>query len=244
MPLDRPPPPYQQIADELRERIRRGDLAPGDRVPSVRDLVSEYEVAMATAQKALGALQAEGWVRPERGIGNLVTTEAERGWSAAAWLEKARRTGRIYPEGRHARIVEAELTTATEQIAGALGVDVGAQVIRRLRVSYHGDEPVSSSTSWFSGAHAEIAPRLLVAERIPEGSFLYLATRLGHRVARWQDQYEPVLATAEDAQLLDLAEGTAVNHGRNWVYDDTGEVLEYGESVSAGRIAYRGEIDD
>lgn len=240
--LERPAPPYRQIAGEIRDQIRSGRLKPGDRVPSVRAILREYGVAMATAQRALSALRAEGYIRPERGIGNVVTGDEDWGRAASEWVVRSRKLGRVYPEGHYARIGEVGIEKASDQVAGALGVKVGAPVVRRDRITYNGNQPISASTSWFDGALAEKAPKLLTRERVREGTFAYVASALGRTVASWQDQYDPALATRIDAERLEIPEGSAVVHGRNWVYADTGEVLEYGESVSAGRITYRGEL--
>lgn len=64
--------PYQAIAAELRRRIEVGELLPGDRVPSTRALVRDFGVAMATATKALQALQAERLVHAAPGVGTVV----------------------------------------------------------------------------------------------------------------------------------------------------------------------------
>ena len=235
--------PYQQIAQAIREQIISDELVAGDLIPSVRDLVRTHDVAMATAQRAVRSLQAEGYVRPERGVGNVVTPKADRGWSASAWVEHARRSGRIYPTGQHARVLRAELTTAPDQVAGALGLDEGAPVIRRDRITIEDDKAVSASTSWFPGSLAEPAPRLLDLARILEGTFVYVAAQTGRRFAGWRDQYEPAVATAEEADVLGVEPGTPLLRGRNWVYDADGEVLEYGESASTGRLTYSGQID-
>ncbi|NDL60995.1 GntR family transcriptional regulator [Phytoactinopolyspora mesophila] len=242
--LERPAAPYRQIAEEIRARILEGDLQPGDVVPSVRAVSREYGVAMATAHRALSLLQAEGYARPERGIGSVVTTDEERGWSASARLEKSQRTGKVYPSGQHARIVAAALDEAPDQVAKALGVEPGSEVIRRLRITYRGDRVVSRSTSWFPAAVSESAPLLLTTERIPEGTFAYVAHALGRQLGSWQDQYDPAVADADEAATLDVAEGTPIFRGQNWIYDDNGDVLEYGESIAAARISYRGNISD
>ena len=65
-------PPYAQIAAELRDQIEKGFLAPGDRVPSTREITQRWGVAMATATKALAALRAEGVVLPVPGVGTVV----------------------------------------------------------------------------------------------------------------------------------------------------------------------------
>jgi DNA-binding transcriptional regulator YhcF (GntR family) len=65
-------PPYLRIAAELRRRIDDGELGPGDPLPSTRQIVRDFGVAMATATKALAALQNDGLARSVRGIGTVV----------------------------------------------------------------------------------------------------------------------------------------------------------------------------
>jgi DNA-binding transcriptional MocR family regulator len=67
-----PIPPYRRIAAEIRQRITSGALRTGDRVPSTRQLVQEFGVAMATATKVLATLRQEGLVRTLPGIGTVV----------------------------------------------------------------------------------------------------------------------------------------------------------------------------
>ncbi|MFB6724220.1 GntR family transcriptional regulator [Kribbella sp. NPDC056345] len=243
--LERPAPPYRQIADAIRGRISNGELQAGDRVPSVRSLMREFGVAIATAQRALTSLRAEGYIRPERGIGSIVTTEDERGRAANDRVDKSRRTGKVYPTGQYAKIIDAALDEATGQVGDALGLKVGSAVIRRVRVTYRADgKPISASTSYFKGDLAERAPLLLSTERIREGTFAYVARTLDRTVDAWQDQFEPAAATAEQAAELGLDEGDLILLGRNWIYDNAGDVLEYGESITFGRVTYRGRLGD
>jgi DNA-binding GntR family transcriptional regulator len=65
-------PPWQQLADLLRARITSGELAPGDRIPSVLSLAQEYELAAGTVRKALAQLQREGLVESRVGWGTFV----------------------------------------------------------------------------------------------------------------------------------------------------------------------------
>ncbi|MBR8744456.1 GntR family transcriptional regulator, partial [Nocardiopsis sp. MG754419] len=64
--------PYARIVADIRTRIDAGELRPGDRVPSTRDITREWGVAMATATKALAALRREGLVEAVRGVGTVV----------------------------------------------------------------------------------------------------------------------------------------------------------------------------
>jgi DNA-binding transcriptional regulator YhcF (GntR family) len=78
--------PYRKIVDEIRGRISAGQLRPGERVPSARQITREWGVAIATATKVLSTLAAEGLVRPVVGVGTVVAdldppqrTDARRG---------------------------------------------------------------------------------------------------------------------------------------------------------------------
>ncbi|MFE7117293.1 TetR/AcrR family transcriptional regulator C-terminal domain-containing protein [Streptomyces sp. NPDC057654] len=65
-------PRYSQIVGELRRRIETGELAPGDRVPSTREITKQWGVAMATATRVLTELRHEGLVRAVPGVGTVV----------------------------------------------------------------------------------------------------------------------------------------------------------------------------
>lgn len=57
-----PVAPWRQIAAIYRDRIASGELPPGARLPSIRSISEEYQVAMTTAQKVIVALRDEGLV--------------------------------------------------------------------------------------------------------------------------------------------------------------------------------------
>ncbi|MFH9954019.1 TetR/AcrR family transcriptional regulator C-terminal domain-containing protein [Streptomyces roseolus] len=80
----RPEPRYSRIVGELRQRIETGELAPGERVPSTREITRQWGVAMATATKVLTELRREGLVRAVPGVGTVVSApERVAGPSAA-----------------------------------------------------------------------------------------------------------------------------------------------------------------
>ncbi|MDL5206114.1 TetR/AcrR family transcriptional regulator C-terminal domain-containing protein [Streptomyces sp. ALI-76-A] len=69
-------PPYLRIVAAIRRRIADGELAPGDRVPSTRQIAGEWGVALATATKALTTLRLEGLVHARPRIGTVVAGTA------------------------------------------------------------------------------------------------------------------------------------------------------------------------
>ncbi|MCA9236828.1 MAG: GntR family transcriptional regulator [Planctomycetales bacterium] len=67
-----------QIVNAVRDRIRSGELRPGDRIPSDSELVREFGVSRPTVAKALKELQAHGLVQRKVGSGTFVLRSESR----------------------------------------------------------------------------------------------------------------------------------------------------------------------
>ena len=67
-----PIPLYYQLKQWIIEQIERGDLKPGDVIPSERELSEEFEISRMTVRQALTELVNEGKLVRERGKGTFV----------------------------------------------------------------------------------------------------------------------------------------------------------------------------
>ncbi|GAA0720586.1 GntR family transcriptional regulator [Dactylosporangium roseum] len=63
---------YRQLAAVPRERIRNGELPPGRRMPSEKDLHDEFGLARETVRRALAVLRQEGLIDVRQGHGTFV----------------------------------------------------------------------------------------------------------------------------------------------------------------------------
>jgi GntR family transcriptional regulator len=95
-------PPYQQIAQQVRQALRMGVLDVGDQLPSVRDVVAVAVVNANTVLKAYRDLEREGLVEARTGQGTYVRarppgpppgTHARLGRALATWVRRARAAG-------------------------------------------------------------------------------------------------------------------------------------------------------
>ncbi len=68
--------PFQQIMDQFRGLIERGDLRAGDRLPTVRQLAGDLSVAPNTVARAYAELEAEGWITCDGRRGTHVSSRA------------------------------------------------------------------------------------------------------------------------------------------------------------------------
>jgi len=64
---------YNNIFEELQQRIRQGDWLPGDRLPSITQLAKELQVGTGTIREALRSLQSIGLIKIEHGSGVYIT---------------------------------------------------------------------------------------------------------------------------------------------------------------------------
>ena len=75
--IDVSQPIYQQIIDGLSQRVVRGVLAPGDQIPSQREMAEILKVSPNTVQRAYRDLEAMGVVETARGQGTFVASGPE-----------------------------------------------------------------------------------------------------------------------------------------------------------------------
>ncbi|MDN4039714.1 GntR family transcriptional regulator [Massilia sp. YIM B02443] len=94
-------PIYRQLVDQVRRLVAGGQLAPGETLPSVREVALQLTVNPMTVSKAYGLLETEGVLVRRRGIGMAVAGQpsdkhdaTERANLLRPTLERAAREAR------------------------------------------------------------------------------------------------------------------------------------------------------
>ena len=75
--LDSDRPIYVQLLERIQLQIVSGIYAPGDKLPSVRDLAAEASVNPNTMQKAFAELERSGLIETKRTSGRFVTEDKD-----------------------------------------------------------------------------------------------------------------------------------------------------------------------
>lgn len=200
--IERPKPPYAQVADALRSEIFDGTLPAGEPIPSERQIAEDWGVSRATATKAVAMLKSQGLVEAEVGVGTMVRDpSAKRG--------PRERQNRMV-EGRRVRTdtetsaFDMGIVTAPAEVRTALRLDDGDDAIFRSRVTSDKGVVVEVSTSWFDAALASSCPDLLVDKSIEQGTTAYVAEQLGVHIGTHTHDVRAELATPEDAEHYGL----------------------------------------
>ncbi len=72
-----PRPMYQQIADQVTAKVIAGDWAPGQALPSIRELAASSQVSVITVRRAYEELERAGVIATRQGKGSVIA-ERER----------------------------------------------------------------------------------------------------------------------------------------------------------------------
>lgn len=63
---------HEEIAEQIKDKILKGELKPGDKLPSTREFSELFQVGMSTVREALSALKAMGLVESRQGEGSYI----------------------------------------------------------------------------------------------------------------------------------------------------------------------------
>jgi DNA-binding GntR family transcriptional regulator len=144
-------PVYLRVLDDLRSRIRSGQLEPGARVPSRNAIITRYGVGETAAKHALQVLIAEGLIEARPGSGCYV-----RKTPTADVLEHDRPRAPGSPFGVQAlpgtgqRLTwehQSEQEPAAASAASRLGVPPGTAVTTSTYLLRADGQPVQLATS-------------------------------------------------------------------------------------------------
>jgi DNA-binding transcriptional regulator YhcF (GntR family) len=118
---DSPIPIYRQVVDNLRSLLVDGSLAPGDSLPTVRELGLELGVHFNTIAEAYRLLAAEGWLDLKRRRGAVVTERRappQQPEAAAQFRRSLRQlVAQVRSDGLSTGIIAHELELITRELS-------------------------------------------------------------------------------------------------------------------------------
>ncbi|MCB1887216.1 MAG: FadR family transcriptional regulator [Rhodocyclaceae bacterium] len=76
--IARPPKLADAVSASLQDRISAGELVPGDRLPTEKQMCDRFGVSRAVVREAIARLKADGYVETHQGLGAFVAKDAGR----------------------------------------------------------------------------------------------------------------------------------------------------------------------
>ncbi|WBS01507.1 GntR family transcriptional regulator [Pseudoduganella sp. SL102] len=197
-------PLYQQIKALITQSLQSGEWKPGEMIPSEVELANRYKVSQGTVRKAIDELAADNLVMRRQGKGTFVSTHHE----ARAHIRFLRlRPDEGQPHYPESRFLEVKRLRAPADVARLLDMKSGDATVYIKRMQSFDGVPTIVEELWLPG----LLFKGLTAERLSEYKgpmYGLFESEFGTRMIRAEEKVRAVLASAEDAALLHVTDGT------------------------------------
>jgi GntR family transcriptional regulator len=215
-------PEHQKIAAFYRSLIMSGDLAPGEQLPPVAQLMEHHGVAVHTIQRALNVLRGEGFTETKRGIGVFVRERALVVTEAIEYL--------ALPN----RLLDVGEVRPPADVAEVLGLEREATAAMRSRLLLSDDEPFELATSYYP---VEIARGTgLASPGKIRGGAVNLLKQLGYNSVEFIDRVSVRLPTTQEFEVLELPDDIPVHRTFRTYYTPEGVPFEVTVMIQGGHL--------
>lgn len=243
------PDKQMQIADDLRIRIERGELKPGDELPAVSELITTYHCSTAAARAAIELLKQQGLVSGGRGRPPRVRT---RPVVVTRWSSRHQEEKDVVLQSANVRaragVVETDLgkdmedvefsarfakVKADEKLAKAFLMDPGVVLLER---TFEWKDKATAvrllwSVSYLPYGLVESRADLLDETRAQDaGSTQYQLYTLGVELDEVDDIVSARMPTTVEMELWGLDKGIPLLVVRRISVDTDGNVVEVSDA--------------
>lgn len=196
---------WKQIAERIEAEIAEGRLPPGARLPTEADLAERFGVNRHTLRRALATLTDQGLIEATPGRGTFVREPPLR----YPIGPRTRFSEIVSAEGREpgGRVTGSRIEPATADVAAALRIAAGEEVLRVEMVREADGVPITCGSHWYVAERCRDLDLIAAAtgsvtralETLGLGDYRRLETRVTAR-----------LADEEERRLLALSPGRTV----------------------------------
>ena len=214
--------PFRQLQIELAEMIN--SLPAESRLPSEPTLSKQLGVSRATLREAMRSFEGQGMIRRRQGVGTFVAAKVpviDTGLEVLESIETiAQRSGLTVRMGE----LQIQKVAADERLAGALNLEVGADLTRVSRIIFTEARPIAYLVD-------TLPMDVLAIDELQSGftgSVLDLLLRRGDpKLTKSRTEIKAVGATSEVARPLQIQRDDVLLHFAAQLYSEGGRVVDY-----------------
>lgn len=223
-------PYYHQLMEIIKEAIHEEVWLPGEQIPSEMEFCDAFGVSRTVVRQALRELETEDIVIKRKGKGTFVAKPKIN----EGLIQKL--TGfyqDMVEKGLHpqTKVLYQAIIPATKKIAGYLDVPISTEIVEIKRLRSINGEPIQLVTTYIP---QKLSPNLANADLNNRSLYEYLASENGIQIHKGVRYIEAVLATEEEAELLDIDEGDPLILLDSISCTRTGQVVEYYHALHRG----------
>jgi DNA-binding GntR family transcriptional regulator len=218
-----PIPLYFQVAEQIAEAIRTGELLAGDQLDSEVQIAESLGLSRPTVRQAIGHLVDRGMIVRRRGVGTqILPMPVRREMELTSLHDDLARSGRAPATD----VLLLARVPAEPEAATALGLPAGTPVTKVVRLRRSQGEPLAVMRNWLP----EPVPPLTV-ELLETRGLYEVLRKAGTRICVARQRIGACTADTEQAALLEERRGAALLTMERTAYDDNGRAVEFGSHI-------------
>lgn len=222
-------PLYYQITEALLDRIKRGDLKPGDALPSERELCEMYGVSRGTIRQAVLELAEKDCVQRKQGKGTIIKHPALHHDLIGDYSFGAG----IMRQGMSvsSKVLTVGIVIGKRSITNRLQLESKSSLVRLHRVRCANDEPWIIEESYLPKQYFPDIEKFDFTQTL---LIEILAKHYQTRLKRMEAFIEPTVAEEEHAQLLGVQVGSPALVLDRVLFNDENKPVLYNQSFVRG----------
>lgn len=234
-------PRYQELAEDLRVGILRGDYPDPSQFPTESVLCARYGVSRFTVREALRSLQTEGLIQRRRGSGTVIQPAAARG---GALHQPLSNVGEIlqYAQDTKYLFTPRGMTNLPRRLAVHIGANAASRwfQFRGIRTTREG-EPIALTDAYINQDFESVAREIRPSEAT---IFRQLERLSGVKIARVTQDIQAVAMSAPIAAELGIPRRAPCLRILRCYIDANGRIMEISASHHPGdKFAYTMNIE-
>jgi GntR family transcriptional regulator len=227
--FERRTPHYLRIYRDLKGKLAEGAFAPGERLPSQRDLAATHGVTVMTVRQALQLLEQEDLVVSRHGLGTFAAPQRIR-YEIGNLRSLAQE---VAAQGLDLRtsVLRRGLVAPHPRVADLLRVDPAAPILSIERLRFVGQQPVVYQQSYLP---AWLAEALDGVDLGAISLYDHLQSELQIVLARAQEKIHAICLAAPEAALLEELRGAAALLSERITFSLTGDPIMFDRAFMPG----------
>ena len=232
-------PRYHTIAEQLRARIRAGELRPGAPLDNQRKLAQTFGVTLMTLRQALEVLERDNLIVRRHGLGTFVAAPS----IDYDILALRRLVGDLSAQGEDVQtvILDARFVTGDRRAAIALGLAPPTRVWQLDRLRLVGNHPMSLQRSFLP---AHLGEEVMRADLGVTPLRQVLEFKLGITISRARETVSAIRLGRREARELGCRAGVPAFESERVSYSETGSPVVFDRVFIPGdRFRITRELD-
>ena len=214
---------YEKVYQDIKEKIKNGELKPGDFLKKEDDLAEEYNFSKLTVRKALSMLETEGHIQKVKGKKSIVLEKKNLENISLTSIQTIQELNKIQNLHLEKELISLYIVQGVKELMDKFQVSENADFYKVVRTTSLNGEVLNYSTSFFD---RRIVPFL--NEEIAKNSiYEYLEKDLKLKIAYSRREIKFRKITSEEQKYFKLKDINMVVVIETHAYLSNGTLFQY-----------------